>query len=410
MIELYKHQIKMINEARTILDRYNLVYISAETRTGKTLATIHLLKDDYNKILVLTKKKALSSWESDLKLSQANNFTVTNYESIHKLDTTDFDIIVLDESHSIGSYPKPSKKARDIKAIAEYKKIVYLSATPSAEAYSQLFHQLWVSSYSPFIDYKSFYSWYREFGNDDSFIFNGRTIAKYKDIRIDEIMPYIQGLMVQMTKEEAEFNVIVNEQLHHVEIDTKYQSLLKNFKRDRIVNIKNSDKTYTIISDTPPSLINKLHQFAGGTIKADDKNSLVVSLHKVEYIENYLSKDRKIVILCNYIKERDLLLNYLCNATDDVDKFKEDDSYKYFIGHIKTYSEGVDFSYADSMIIYSLNFSATTYIQSKERLANKKRVEPIQVNYLLTKNSIDEMVHKAVSNKMNFTASYYKKA
>ena len=85
----------MINEARAILDRYNLVYISAETRTGKTLATIHLLKDNYNKILVLTKKKAIDSWESDLRLSKANNFTVINYESIHKLNNNDFDIRVI---------------------------------------------------------------------------------------------------------------------------------------------------------------------------------------------------------------------------------------------------------------------------------------------------------------------------
>ena len=70
MIKLYEHQKQMISEARPILEKYKLVYIAAETRTGKSLAAIHLLKDDFKKILVVTKKKAISSWNSDIKLSK----------------------------------------------------------------------------------------------------------------------------------------------------------------------------------------------------------------------------------------------------------------------------------------------------------------------------------------------------
>ena len=117
--------------------------------------------------------------------------------------------------------------------------------------------------------------------------------------------------------------------------------------------------------------------------------------------------ERKIVVLCNYIKERELLLTNLSKSTDDVQKFKYED-YQYFVGHIKTFSEGVDFSYADSMIIYSLNFSATTYLQSRERLENKERTKPILVHYLFTKDSLDEYIYKAVTSKMNFTSKYYR--
>jgi len=153
--------------------------------------------------------------------------------------------------------------------------------------------------------------------------------------------------------------------------------------------------------------MSKLHQLTGGTIKINSEVSLIVSRHKLRYINENLSNYKKIVILCNYVKERDLLLEDLESVTDDPVKFKNED-YKYFVGHIKTYSEGVDFSYADTMIIYSLNFSATTYLQSKERLANKKRTKPIEVHYLFTLNSIDEYIYQAVSNKMNFTNRYYR--
>lgn len=401
-MELYKHQKEIIQKAKPILEVYNLAYIVAETRTGKTLATICLLKDDYENILVVTKKKAISSWLSDLKLAKAENFEVINYESIHKIPQIDYDVIVIDEAHSIGSYPKPSKRAKDLKQIAKGKKIVYLSATPTAETYSQIFHQLWVSSYSPFTE-KNFYNWYRKYGVDDSIMIHGRMIKRYKESKEDLIMPMIEHLMIKMTKEKANFKVLVKEQKHIVKPKDELQELSKYFEKHKVISIRNE----TITAETPPDLLSKLHQISGGTIKASDEVSFFLSLHKVEYIKKNLSKSNKIVILCNYIKERQLLLAYLENSTDDVKKFKEDD-YKYFIGHIKTFSEGVDFSYADTMIIYSLNFSATTYLQSKERLANKKRSKAIVVHYLLTLNSIDDYIYEAVSNKINFTNSYYR--
>ncbi len=401
-MELYEHQEELINQAKPILRKYKLVYIAAETRTGKTLAAIHLLKDDFKKILVVTKKKAISSWNSDIKLSKVKNFDVINYESIHKMDSKEYDVIVLDEAHSIGSYPKPSQRAKQLKEMAKDKSIVYLSATPSAETYSQIFHQLWVSSFTPFEE-KSFYQWYKNYGEDDSIFINGMFIKQYKASHGEMIMDMVNHLIVTMTKEKANFDVFVNERIHQVEVDEDYLSALEYFKSNRIITIDENE----IVAETSASALNKLHQLNGGTIKVNDKLSLIVSHHKVNYIKENLGNDEKIVILCNYIKERDLLLTRLANSTDEVEEFKNG-SFKYFIGHIKTFSEGVDFSYADSMIIYSLNFSATTYLQSKERLANKKRVKPIVVHYLFTKGGIDEYIYQAVSNKMNFTNSYYK--
>ena len=378
-MELYEHQEELINQAKPILRKYKLVYIAAETRTGKTLAAIHLLKDDFKKILVVTKKKAISSWNSDIKLSKVKNFDVINYESIHKMDSKEYDVIVLDEAHSIGSYPKPSQRAKQLKEMAKDKSIVYLSATPSAETYSQIFHQLWVSSFTPFEE-KSFYQWYKNYGEDDSIFINGMFIKQYKASHGEMIMDMVNHLIVTMTKEKANFDVFVNERIHQVEGDEDYLSALEYFKSNRIITIDENE----IVAETSASALNKLHQLNGGTIKVNDKLSLIVSHHKVNYIKENLGNDEKIVILCNYIKERDLLLTRLANSTDEVEEFKNG-SFKYFIGHIKTFSEGVDFSYADSMIIYSLNFSATTYLQSKERLANKKRVKPIVVHYLFTK-------------------------
>jgi len=401
MITLYPHQEKMINEARPILDKHNIVYITAEPRTGKSLATIFLVKD-YRNILVLTKKSAISSWISDLELADCFNFVVTNYESVHKV-SGDFDMLVCDEVHYVGSsFPKPSKRASKIKDMFSHLPMVFLSATPSAEAYSQLFHQFWISNFTPYKQ-STFYKWYADYGTPDSFIYNGRTIKPYKDIS-PNVLNMVKYLMVSMTKEEAKFDIIVEEKVHLLKMPIELSIFADKLQKDDKIIIENN----LIEAEDSVKKINKLHQFCGGTIKINDEKSIVISTFKVDYIKKNSSNNKKVVVLCNYVKERELLLKELPNSTDNIEDFKNND-YNFFIGHIKKYSEGVDFSYADTMIIYSLNFSATTYIQSKERLANKKRKDKIVVHYLLVSGSIDEYVYRAVKDKMNFTASYYKK-
>jgi hypothetical protein len=44
-------------------------------------------------------------------------FTI-NYESMHKLpQDVKWDIIIIDEAHSLGAIPKPNKRAKDVKEL-----------------------------------------------------------------------------------------------------------------------------------------------------------------------------------------------------------------------------------------------------------------------------------------------------
>ena len=50
------------------------------------------------------------------KLNPNYAIEIINYESLHKIQGK-FDCIVLDESHSLGAYPKPSKRTKMVKDI-----------------------------------------------------------------------------------------------------------------------------------------------------------------------------------------------------------------------------------------------------------------------------------------------------
>ena len=132
-----------------------------EVRTGKTLTSLGIAEKMFmNNVLFITKKKAISSIENDYKLlSPKFKLIVINYESLHKIPNLKWDMIVCDEAHSLGAFPKPNKRAKAVKDII-YKtraKVILLSGTPTPESYSQIYHQIYGIPSNPFSDCVNFY-------------------------------------------------------------------------------------------------------------------------------------------------------------------------------------------------------------------------------------------------------------
>ena len=107
------YQEKIISKGREVINKYRFVYLAMEVRTGKTLTALGIARAcAYKNVVFLTKKKAISSIIKDYELLQPNFFIkIINYESMHKLDISRCDFLVLDEAHGLGAFPKPSKRA-----------------------------------------------------------------------------------------------------------------------------------------------------------------------------------------------------------------------------------------------------------------------------------------------------------
>ncbi len=150
-MKLRDYQLSISIQAWNKLALYKIVYIAAEVRTGKTLMalnTAHLC--NAKNVLFLTKKKAIDSILNDYKaMGYTYNLTVINNESIHKIEGN-FDLLISDEHHRNGAFPKPNKITKYIKNHYSHLPMIFLSGTPHPESYSQIFHQFYVSNYSPF--------------------------------------------------------------------------------------------------------------------------------------------------------------------------------------------------------------------------------------------------------------------
>ena len=113
--KLRDYQESIAKKATKVIIENGFVYLTMEVRTGKTftsLATAELLKS--KKVLFVTKKKAISSIQSDYDLMSPDfEIMVINYESLHKVEVVEtYDLVVLDEAHGMGAFPKPSGRAQ----------------------------------------------------------------------------------------------------------------------------------------------------------------------------------------------------------------------------------------------------------------------------------------------------------
>jgi len=59
-------------------------------------------------------------------------------------------------------------------------------------------------------------------------------------------------------------------------------------------------------------------------------------------------------------------------------------------------------------VYYNIDFSATSYWQSRDRMTTKDRLEN-KIYWIFSNGGIEDMVYKAVSKKKDYTLSHFKR-
>ncbi len=305
---------------------------------------------------------------------------VTNYEQLGNVHEQ-FDIVIIDEAHSLGAFPKPTTRTTEMKRICVGKPIIYLSGTPNPESYSQLYHQFWVSSYSPFDHHKTFYKWASEFVSIKKMMINGQSFNDYK--RADEkmVMECCKHLFITYTQEEAGFESFVQETVHHVEMQESTYKFAERLRIDKIMTNKDGE---VVLADTAVKLMQKLHQIFSGSVIVDEPTRIgkVFDYTKANYIkEKFLGQ--KIAIYYKFIAE-EMAIRYVFgseNLTTDPVAFNESTNL-IFISQIQSGREGVNISSADSLVFYNIDFSAVSYFQSRARIQTKDRTKDANILFI----------------------------
>ena len=408
MFKLREYQEDNANTLAEIIKEFGIAAFIAEMRTGKTLTSIHLAtiigaKD----VLFVTKKKAISSILSDAELYQNKyNLDVINYEQLHNVNKR-YDLVIIDESHSLGAFPKPSNRAVELKRICDINtKILLLSGTITPESYAQIFHQLWVSHYSPFKDYKNFYAWHKEYGIPAKKYVYNRELNDYSKVKQERIQSDIQHLMLTYTQEEAGFESLVQEVILYVPMSDKVKWAVDKIKKDKLFKTKDGQ---VVLADTAVKEMQKIHQICSGSVKTDDGNAIIFDDTKSTFIKERF-KGQKIAIFYKYIAEgMQLRYTFAGRIIEDPMAFNEASGDAVFISQIQSGREGINLSTAEALIMYNIDFSAVSYWQSRARMQTKDRAEASKVYWIFTTGGIEDKIFGMVQNKKDFTLSHFKK-
>ena len=407
-MKLRDYQTEISKKAIDVLNEYKFVYLAMEVRTGKTLTSLDIANKlpRINNVLFITKKKAIPSIEDDYeKLSPTFSIKVTNYEQLHNIDKRAWDVVIADEAHCLGAFPKPSKRAKQLKEFIQTSKpyVIFLSGTPTPESFSQFYHQVYGCPENPFNKCKNFYRFADQYVNKFERMINGFRVVDYSNGR-ENIREDMKPFVISYSQKEAGFKSEIKEGFLKVNIDPYLYAICEELKQEKIVEVDNE----LILADTPVKLMSKLHQLYSGTVKFESGNTKIFDTSKAEFIKEKF-KGKRIGIFYKFKAELEALKQvFKEELVTDLPSFDDSDKGKVIALQIVSGREGISLRNAEYIVYYIIDFSATSYWQSRDRMTTKSRLYN-KVYWVFSDGGIEPRIYKAVSNKKDYTLRHFKK-
>lgn len=407
-MNLRDYQVDISRKGVDILKSSYILCLAMEVRLGKTFTSLDICRVlGFKSILFLTKKKAIPSIQSDAdKILPGHDIVITNYESIHKIVRKDFNVIICDESHTMSAFPKPSLRAKQVRKLVidcGMAKVILLSGTITPESYSQVFHQFWVHPFNPFQSFINFYRWADVYVDKFQKKINGLMINDYSRGKENEIMSVISPYTITYTQKQAGFSTEIEEEVLRIKMPDIIKKITDKLKLDLVVEGNNE----VILADTPVKLMQKMHQLASGTIKFESGKSMVISTFKAEFLKSHFATTR-IGIFYKFKEELNAIKTvYGDDVTTDVAEF-DTGKYKAIALQIVSGREGISLKNADYLVFYTIDFSAVSYWQARDRMTTMDRLNN-KVYWVFAEGSIENDIYRSVKSKKSYTLNIFKK-
>jgi len=400
-MKLTPQQEQCTEEGLRILKLYKFCLLAMEARTGKTATSLTIAKRlDAKSILFITKKNAISSIKHDCEKLEIESIDIINYEGLHNIQNRSFDLVIVDEAHALGAFPKPSKRMVLVKRFCtSAKNVLALTGTPNPEGFSKLYHIFWAcGAGSLWGQYRNFYGWAKDYVDVTQKTIRGLPVNDYTGAKIDKINPILNKVSVTLSQSEANFTCEVKEIFHNLPMPSQIAQAIKAIKKKRI--FKHDGKKATALESI--TVMQKTHQLCGGAVTCDDGEPLILSNAKARFIK--LKFDgKRIAIYYKFKAELDILRSVFEDA-GDLHSGKD-----VVLSQIVSGREGVLLDTYDALVFYNIDFSATSYFQAKARLQSINRKTPAEVHWIFFDGGIESKVYDMVSKKKRFTLHYFER-
>ena len=208
--------------------------------------------------------------------------------------------------------------------------------------------------------------------------------------------------MISWTQKEAGFETQITEEILTVAMHESTHNMVKKLKKERVLQ----GQIEVVLADTAVKLMSKIHQLYSGTVKFESGNSGVTDWAKARFINGYF-QGKKIAIFYKFKKELEAITDiFKDNITNDLQEFKETD--KSIALQIVSGREGISLKEAEALVYYNIDFSATSYWQSRDRMTTKDR-KYNKIYWVFAENGIEHQIYKTVIKKKDYTLNHFKR-
>ena len=311
----------------------------------------------------------------------------------------DFDMVVIDELSSFKSHT--AKRFKALIQVRPYiKRIVGLTGTPSSNGLMDLWAPFRILDKGERLG--RFISHYRQtYFNPDKR--NGMIIYSYKLKPGGEEAIYdkISDITVSMKAEDyLEMPELIMNKVP-VELSAKEQAIYDQLKRDMLVTL--GDKEIDAVNAAV--LSGKLLQMASGNVYGEEQQSIHLHDRKLDALEDLIEGANGKPLLVVYWFKHDL---ERIKERFEVRELKSRQDFRDWnqgeipvaVIHPASAGHGLNLQSGGSTIVwFTLTWSLELYEQTNARLYRQGQSESVVVHHIVTKNTLDEYVLKALENK-----------
>lgn len=416
-----------------------------EMGTGKSLTAIAVtgtlyLSGNIRRVLIVAPLSILSVWQEEFEKFAVFPYTLTvltgtgakkkqqlasvgsdglqiivvNYESAWRMEQEICrwrpDLIIADEGHKLKSHKTAaSKSMHRMGTLAKYR--LLLTGTPVTNKAIDIFSQY--KFLNPNIYGQSFYA----FRNRYFFMTGyGNYTPVMKKSMEDEFTRRMHSIAYRATKAECLDLPETTDVIRKIQLEPAALKLYYSLVEDSFAELEEDEVTTTNIL----TKLLRLSQLTGGFISGDESDvPEQVSTAKLSVLEDIIDsaadEGRKLVIIARFVPElhaicslldkkginHSLIMGGVKNREEQISQFQNDPDVTVFVGQIATAGLGITLTASSTMVFYSLDYSMSTYEQTKARIHRAGQKYPCTYIHLIADGTVDQKVLRALRSKAN---------
>ncbi|CAN6185096.1 unnamed protein product [Urochloa humidicola] len=346
-----------------------------------------------------------SNTKGDFRLDGV--FNVISYDVVPKIQSTlldlDFKIVIADESHFLkNGLAKRTIASLPVLQKAQY--VILLSGTPALSRPIELFTQLqalYPTVYKNVNDYGNryckggFYGVYQGASNHEELHNLMKATVMIRRLKKDVLsqlpVKRRQQIFLDLSEKDVKHVRALFHELETLKIKIESADSKEMFDSLKFAQKNLINKLYT---DSATAKIPAVLDFLGTMIEADCK-FLIFAHHQnmIEAIEQYLLKKK---VKCIKIDGQTPVTTRQTLVTD----FQNKDDIKAAVLSIRAGGYGLTLTAASTVIFAELSWTPGDIIQAEDRAHRIGQVSSVNIYYLLSNETIDDLMWDAVQGKL----------